>query len=379
MGALGRKRWLDATRLNGAGLNWAGLNWAGRRVVLLTAAALAATAALAGCGSDDDGDGGSADGKVIALLLPESKTTRYEAFDRPMFEAKVAELCSDCTVKYFNADQDAAKQQQQVESALSQDARVIVLDPVDGAGAGSMVQSAQDAGATVVAYDRFIPEADYYMSFDNETVGRMQGEALVEAMKDTGNILMLNGAPSDPNAAQFKAGAHSVLDDSNITVLAEYDNPDWSPENAQQWTSDQLGKTEASEVDGVYAANDGQAGGVVAAMTGAGVAANALPPITGQDAELAAIQRIVAGQQAMTIYKPIRVEAEKAAEVAVNLVNGDDVGETTDFEGVPSFIFDPIVVTQDNVMDTVVADDFHSVSDICTSDYKDACTKAGVK
>ena len=357
-----------------------GLKWwregAGRIAALFVAVALAA-GGLAACGSDDDG--GSADDKVIALLLPESKTTRYEAFDRPMFEAKVKELCSDCTVKYFNADQDAAKQQQQVESALSQDARVIVLDPVDGQGAGSMVRSAQDAGATVVAYDRFIPQADYYLSFDNETVGRMQGEALVEAMDDTGNILMLNGAPSDPNAAQFKAGAHSVLDKSNVKILAEYDNPDWSPENAQQWTSDQLGKVEASEVNGVYAANDGQAGGVVAAMTGAGVAADALPPITGQDAELAAIQRIVAGQQAMTIYKPIRVEAEKAAELAVDLANGDDVGETTDFDGVPSFIFDPIVVTGDNVMDTVVADEFYSVDDICTAEFKSACDAAGVK
>jgi len=343
---------------------------------------LGAATALAACGSNDDdggGDSGGSDSKVIALLLPESKTTRYESFDRPLFEAKVSDLCSDCEVTYFNADQDEAKQQQQVESALSQDASVLVLDPVNGAGAGGMVRSAQDAGATVVAYDRFIAEADYYMSFDNETVGRMQGEALVEAMGDEGGILMLNGAPSDPNAAQFKAGAHGVLDDSNVEILAEYDNPNWSPDNAQKWTTDQLGKIDAADVKGVYAANDGQAGGVVAALTGAGVAADALPPITGQDAELAAIQRIVAGQQAMTIYKPIKIEAEKAAEVAVALVNGDDVGDTTDFEGVPSFIFDPVVVTRDNVKDTVVADDFHPVDDICTAEFADACADAGLK
>ena len=206
----------------------------------------------------------------------------------------------------------------------------------------------------------------------------MQAEALVEAMGGKGNILMLNGAPSDPNAGQFKAGAHSVLDGSGVKILEEYDNPDWSPQNAQKWTTDQLGKYKAADIGGVYAANDGQAGGVVAALTGAGVSPDALPPITGQDAELAAIQRIVAGQQAMTIYKPIPVEAEKAAEVAVALVNGEDVGETTDFEGVASFIFDPIVVTQDNVADTIIADGFYSVDDICTADFADACAKAGL-
>ena len=119
------------------------------------------------------------------------------------------------------------------------------------------------------------------MSFDNETVGKMQAEALVEAMGDKGEILMLNGAPTDPNAAQFKKGAHSVLDSSNLKILAEYDNPDWSPDNAQKFITDQLNKFDAAEIAGVYAANDGQAGGVIAALTGAGVAADALPPITG--------------------------------------------------------------------------------------------------
>lgn len=351
------------------------------RIAVLGAALLFGATALSACGANDaqtGDDGASGGGKTIALLLPESKTTRYEAFDRPLFEEKVAELCSDCEVVYYNADQDEAKQTQQVDTAISEGASVIVLDPVNGAGAGGMVQSAQDAGAQVIAYDRFIAEADYYMSFDNETVGKMQAEALVEAMGDKGSILMLNGAPSDPNAAQFKAGAHSVLDSSGVKILEEYDNPDWSPENAQTFVTDQLSKYDASEINGVYAANDGQAGGVVAALTGGGVPEDQLPPITGQDAELAAIQRIVAGQQAMTIYKPIPVEAEKAAEVAVALVNGEDIGETTDFEGVESFIFDPIVVTRDNVGDTVVADGFYDVADICTDEYAEACKAAGL-
>jgi D-xylose transport system substrate-binding protein len=331
---------------------------------------------LSACGANEAQES-AGDTKTIALLLPESKTTRYEAFDRPLFEKKVAELCSDCEVSYYNADQDPAKQQQQVETAISDAVDVMVLDPVDGEAAAGLVADAQAEDIPVVAYDRFIEGADYYLSFDNAAVGKLQGDALLEAMGGDGNILMLNGAPTDPNAAQFKEGAHSALD-GNAEIIAEYDNPDWSPDNAQQWTTDQLGKNDPSDIDGVYAANDGQAGGVVAALTGAGVAEDQLPPITGQDAELAAIQRIVAGQQAMTIYKPILTEANGAAELAVKLVNGEEVTDTEDFEGVASYIYDPIVVTQDNVADTVVADEFYSVDEICTGEYADACAEAGL-
>jgi D-xylose transport system substrate-binding protein len=352
------------------------------RLATLGAAILFGASALTACGANEAASGGEGSGdggKTIALLLPESKTTRYEAFDRPLFEDKVAELCSDCTVDYYNADQDEQKQDEQVSSAIGKGAAVIVLDPVNGETAGAMVQSAEQSDIPVIAYDRFIEGADYYMSFDNETVGKMQAEALVEATGDKGDILMLNGAPSDPNAAQFKAGAHSVLDKSGLTIVEEYDNPDWSPENAQEWTTDQLAKYEPSELAGVYAANDGQAGGVISALTGAGLSSDQLPPVTGQDAELAAIQRIAAGEQEMTIYKPIKIEAETAAEVAVDIANGESVDAPDEYNGQASFIFDPIVVTQDNIMDTVVADGFYSVEDICTDDYADACASAGIE
>ncbi len=352
-----------------------------RRSAVLLAVSAISLGGIAACGANDaEGGGGGGDdggsGKKIALLLPESQTTRYESFDKPLFEGKVAELCDDCEVLYYNADQDAATQQQQVETAISEDVDVMVLDPVDGEAATALVRTAQEADIPVIAYDRFIEGADYYMSFDNETVGALQAQALVDAVPAGGNILMLNGAPTDPNAAQFKAGAHSVLDGSNLTIVAEYDNPDWSPENAQQFVTDQLASIDPTTLVGVYAANDGQAGGAIAALTGAGL--TTIPPVTGQDAELAAIQRILAGEQHMTVYKPIAIEAETAAEVAVNLVNGEDVGETTDFQGVDSFIFDPIVVTAENVADTVVADGFYSVEDICTDAYADACAAAGV-
>jgi D-xylose transport system substrate-binding protein len=352
-----------------------------RRAASIAAVTVLGAGGLVACGAneaaDDDATGEESGGK-IALLLPESKTTRYESQDKPLFEAKVAELCADCEVLYYNADQDPGKQQQQVETAISQQVDVMVLDPVDGEAAAGLVATSQEADIPVIAYDRFIEGADYYLSFDNAQVGQLQAEALVEATGGEGDILMLNGAPTDPNAAQFKGGAHEVIDASGLTVVAEYDNPDWSPENAQQWTTDQLGNHEPESLAGVYAANDGQAGGVVAALTGAGMAADQLPPITGQDAEIAAIQRIVAGEQYMTIYKPIKTEAEKTAEVAVQIVNGEDVTGTEDFEGVASFIFDPIVVTQENVNDTVVADGFHKVEDICTGQYADACAEAGL-
>ncbi|KHL12177.1 UNVERIFIED_CONTAM: ABC transporter substrate-binding protein [Mumia flava] len=348
-----------------------------------TAAGAAVTVIFAGalgaCGANDDSSDGSGDGgdtKTIALLLPETKTTRYEAHDKPLFEAKVAELCDDCEVNYLNADQDPQKQQQQAQSAITDGADVLVFDPVDGDAAAGAVKSAQSADVPVIAYDRFMEGADYYMSFDNQRVGEMQGEALVEATGGKGDILMLNGSPTDPNAAQFKEGAHSSIDGSGLNIVAEYDNPDWSPDNAQKFTSSQLNNIDPSSLAGVYAANDGQAGGVIAALRAAGV--QQMPPVTGQDAELAAIQRIAAGQQYMTIYKPIKVEAEKAAEVAVAIVNGEDVGETTDFQGVDSFIFDPIVVTTDNIADTVVADGFYSVDEICTAEYADACAAAGI-
>ncbi|MFD1826890.1 MULTISPECIES: sugar ABC transporter substrate-binding protein [Mumia] len=348
------------------------------RTAVGAASVVILTAALGACGGDDDSDGGGggSDSKTIALLLPETKTTRYEAFDKPLFEAKVKELCDDCDVKYLNADQDASKQQQQAESAITDGAAVLVLDPVDSEAAVGIVKSAQSSDVPVVAYDRFIEGADYYLSFDNERVGELQGEALVEATGGTGDILMLNGAPTDPNAAQFKAGAHKAIDASGLNVVAEFDNPDWSPDNAQKFVTSQLNNTDAASLAGVYAANDGQAGGVIAALRADGL--TKFPPVTGQDAELAAIQRIVAGDQYMTIYKSIKTEAEKAAEVAVAIVNGDDVGETTDFQGVKSFIFDPVVVTQDNVKDTVVADGFYTVEDICTAEYADACAAAGL-
>jgi D-xylose transport system substrate-binding protein len=360
------------------------------RTFRLAGAALAlglTVSALSACGSDDDTSGSgsasaSASGggaKKIALLLPENKTARYEAFDKPMFEAAVKAGCPDCEVLYSNANQDAAKQQQQAEAAITQGADVLVMSAVDGKSAVTIVQNAKSQGVPVIAYDRFIAGSDYYVSFDNKKVGELQGTGLVDAMKKAGktagDIVMINGSPTDANAADFKAGAHSVLDTSGYKIAAEFDTPDWSPDKAQAWMESQIGAVKAN-LTGVYAANDGTGGGAIAALKGGGV--NPLPPVTGQDAELAAIQRILAGDQALTIYKAIKPQAEDAAKNAIALANGQKPTAGADKEGVPATLLDPVVVTVDNIKDTVVADNFYTVADICTPEYADACAKAGI-
>ncbi|MBM6401875.1 sugar ABC transporter substrate-binding protein [Phycicoccus sonneratiae] len=343
-------------------------------------------AGLAACGDDSSGGGsstgsgsGSGDAKKIALLLPENKTARYEAFDRPMFEAAVKAACADCEVVYSNAEQDAAKQQQQAEAAITQGVDVLVLDAVDGKSAATIVQNAKSQGVPVIAYDRFVAGSDYYVSFDNQKVGELQGTGLVEAMKaggkTSGDIVMINGSPTDANAADFKKGAHSVLDSSGYTVKAEYDTPDWSPDKAQAWMEGQVGTVKGNLV-GVYAANDGTAGGAIAALKGGGV--NPLPPVTGQDAELAAIQRIISGDQALTIYKAIKPQAEDAAKNAIALANKQKPASSADKEGVPSTLLDPVVVTKDNIKDTVIADGFYKAADVCTAEYAAKCTELGI-
>jgi D-xylose transport system substrate-binding protein len=362
----------------------------------------------AGCGDDDDDDdtatdtgtdataapgdtsGGGGGDLQIALLLPESATARYESQDRPIFEETVAATCPECEVLYNNANQDAAQQQSQAEAALTQGADVLVLDPVDGTAASVIVDQANAAGVPVISYDRLILNAqvDYYISFDNEQVGVLQGQSLLDRLTEDGNedgtIVMINGSPTDNNASLFKAGAHSIFDASDLTIGAEYDTPDWSPDQAQQEMEQAITSLGPDGFVGVYAANDGTAGGAIAAMIAAGI--DPIPPITGQDAELAGIQRILAGEQYMTVYKALREEAEAAANLAVTLARGEEpaadlINGAVDNGAleVPSILLTPVAVTIDNVADTVVADGFWTVEEICTADFAEACTAAGIE
>ena len=367
-------------------------------VVALAATALLAGGVLAGCGDDDDdggGGGGGASGDggggSIALLLPETKTARYESQDRPNFERKVSELCPDCEILYSNADQDAAKQQQQAEAALTQGAEVLVLDPVDAASAGAIVTRAKQQQVPVVSYDRLITDADidYYISFDNELVGKLQADTLVAKLTEEGinnaTITMINGAPTDNNAKLFKQGAKTVFAAEGVKIGKEYDTPDWSPDKAQQEMEQAITALGDDGFDAAYAANDGTAGGAIAAMKSAGIDP-ATRFVTGQDAELAAIQRILAGEQFMTVYKAIIPEAEAAAEIAVALVQGKEppaslVKDTIDNgqEEVPSVLLTPVAVTKDEINDTVIKDGFWKASEICTGEYASACKEAGIE
>jgi D-xylose transport system substrate-binding protein len=360
-----------------------------KRYAAIAATALAAVA-LGACGDDDDdsGDSGGGGGGTIAFLLPENQTARYETQDKPLFEAKVEELCPDCEVLYSNATQDAAKQQQQAEAALAQDVDVMVLDPVDSAAAAAIVNQANSKDVPVISYDRLLldSEPDYYAEFDSPSVGKIQGNALVDKLQEDGKeggIVMINGAPTDNNAKLFKEGAHSVIDSSPYEVLKEYDTPEWLPENAQREMDQAIAALGKDGFVGVYAANDGTAGGAIAALKGAGIDPSTVP-VTGQDAELAAIQRILAGEQYMTVYKPIKPLADKAAEWAVKLVNGEEITDATDSEDngkidVPSYKIDVMPVTADEVKDTVVADGYWKASDICTGEYAAACKKYGIE
>ena len=328
--------------------------------------------------------------QAIALLLPEAKTARYETQDRPRFERRVRELCRACRILYANANQDASVQQSQAEAALTNDARVLVLDPVDSAAASAVVAKAKTVGVPVVSYDRLVLDADvdYYVSFDNEKVGELQARSLVDRLRELGraqgSVVVINGSPTDSNAAQFKRGAHRVLDSSDLRIGAEYDTPDWSPDRAQAQMEQAITKLGREAVDGVYAANDGTASGAVAAMKATGFAT--LPPVTGQDAELAAVQRILAGEQYMTVYKAIGPEAEAAATLAVALARREPppaglVNGSTDNRRrlVPSVLLTPVAVRRDTVRSTVLAEGFWPVAAVCTGSFTDACRQAGIR
>ena len=369
-----------------------------RRPTRLVVAVAALTLLAAACATTKSSGGGggaksSGGAKKIALLLPETKTTRYEAQDRPLFEAKVKALCPSCQLIYSNADQDASKQQDQADAALTNGAKVMVLDPVDASSAASIVSKAKSQNVPVVSYDRLVLNADvnYYISFNNEQVGRLQGETLVKKLKSDGKsgaIVMINGSPTDPNAKDFKKGAHSVIDSSGFKVGKEYDTPDWSPDKAQSEMDQAITALGKTGFVGVYAANDGTAGGAIAAMKGAGVDPSTRPT-TGQDAELAAVQRILTGEQYMTVYKAIKPEAEQAAELAVDLVNGntsaaDSLAKSKKNNGtkdVSSIILTPVAVTKATAKQTIgqmLKDGFLKAGQLCTGKAAAGCQQAGL-
>ncbi|WP_027819396.1 ABC transporter substrate-binding protein [Paraburkholderia bannensis] len=320
---------------------------------------------------------------TVAFLMPDHASTRYEQHDFPGFKAEMAKLCAGCKVLYQNANADASTQQQQFNSVIAQGAKVIVLDPVDSTAAASLVHMAQSQGIKVIAYDRPVPStpADYYVSFDNEEIGKSIAQSLVQRFKEAGvagskgGVLEVNGSPTDAAAGLIKKGIHEGLEGSGYKTLSEYDTPEWAPPKAQQWVSGQITRFGA-QIVGVVAANDGTAGGTIAAFKAAGV--NPVPPVTGNDATLAGLQLIVAGDQYNTILKPSEIVAAAAAMVAVGFLSGDKPkGETTLFN-TPSQLFKPAVITSKNIKAEVLDKGFTSAKDLCTGRYADGCKKLGI-
>jgi D-xylose transport system substrate-binding protein len=355
-------------------------------------AVVAAGLVAAGCGSSNNNSSTSGGGgKTIALLLPENQTARYETHDKPDFQARLKQLCPDCKLLYSNATQDATKQQSQADAALTQGAKVLVLDPVDAGSAASIVTKAKAQNVPVISYDRLInsPDIKYYISFDNARVGRLQAQSLAGKLKQmgkaTGPIIMINGDPADNNAHLFKSGAMTQFKADGVKVAKTYDTPGWLLNNAQNEAQQAITALGNNGFAAIYGANDDMAGGSIAAMKSAGINPSTRPT-TGQDASLAGVQRILAGTQYMTVYKHVTLEAQDAAALAVAAANDKQppsglVNQNTSSKGksIPSVILAPVAVVKSGIKGTIVKDNFWTVSQICTSAYAAACKSAGLQ
>jgi D-xylose transport system substrate-binding protein len=317
-----------------------------------------------------------ADAPVVALLLKENQTPRYETRDRPTFEAQFAESCPGCELKYYNAAGDVNRQLSQVESALTEGATVLVLNPVDANAAGAMVRAAHAQNAKVISYDQVIYDAgvDFAVKFDNVQQGVVGMQALVDKLKadghTSGNIVMLNGDPADSGAAPQKQGAHSVVDGSGFTVAAEFDTKGWSASNAQRHIEQAITMIGAENILGVYAGNDGMATGAIAALKNAGL--GPLPPVTGLDTQLDAVQLMVAGDLYESTYLPVETDASIAAQAAAALAQGQSLehlinGVVDDGTNeVPAHLLESIGVTMENMKEILIDSGYLTIEQICT-------------
>ena len=319
---------------------------------------------------------------TVAFLMPDQASTRYEEHDFPGFKAAMEELCPDCTVIYQNANADASLQQQQINSVIAQGAKIVVLDPVDSSAAAGLVQIAQSQDVKIIAYDRPIPDvpADYYVSFDNKGIGEAIAQSLVDHLKAEGveagaGVLQINGSPTDAAAGLIRDGIDSALDGSEYETLAEYDTPDWAPPKAQEWAAGQITRF-GDKITGIVAANDGTAGGAIAALEAAGV--DPVPPVTGNDATIAALQLIIAGDQYNTISKPSEIVARAAAEVVVTFLKGETPEAKTTLYDTPSELFVPAVVTRENIKAEIFDKGIQTPEEVCTAEYADACKELGI-
>jgi D-xylose transport system substrate-binding protein len=366
------------------------------RKIQLVLAALAVAllaAVVAGCGSDDKkdsggggGGGGGSAGKV-AVLLPDTKSSvRWEQFDRKYLGDAFKAAGVDATI--VNAQGDASQQRTQAEQAITNGAKVILLVDLDPGSGKSIIDLAHNRGVKVIDYDRLTlgGAADYYVSFDNEQVGKLQGEGLVKCIDQSGKskpvVAELNGSPTDNNATLFAKGYDSVLDplyESGKLVKGPNQSvPDWDNQKALT-IYEQMLQQKQNKIDAVLAANDGLANSVISAQNSRKLGNI---PVTGQDATAEGIQHILAGEQCMTVYKAVKAEADAASKLAIGLAKGEKptTNGTTENKGTqtPSVLLTPVPVTKDNIKDTVIKDGFLKRSEICIGKYAAFCDKAGL-
>lgn len=306
---------------------------------------------------------------TIGLSLDTLKEARWQA-DRDMFVKRAQELGAEVLVLAANSDDTV--QISDVEKLITRKVDVLVVVPHDGRAMAKAVRMAHDAGIPVISYDRIIRDSDLdlYVSFDNVRVGELQARYLVEHLPGgKGRIVRIYGAKTDNNASQFKSGQDQVLAPylarGDIQVVHEDWAEDWKPENAKRIMNAAI-TSQGSRIDAVLASNDGTAGGAIQALLEEGLAGRLL--VTGQDADAVALQRIAAGTQAMTIYKPLRTLAQGAAELAVRVAQRKViVAKQTVNNGwgeIPSSLFDVVTVTRDNMVSTVIKDGMVSYDDV---------------
>jgi D-xylose transport system substrate-binding protein len=357
--------------------------------VLLVAGALGLSLGLTACGSDSDsegsggsGGGDSADAKIGVILPDTESSVRWETADRPALEAAFKESGVDYDIQ--NAQGDADKMAQIADSMITGGVTVLAIVNLDNASGAAIQEKAKNQGIATIDYDRLTlgGSASYYVSFDNEKVGQLQGEGLQNCLGQDkkANIAYLNGSPDDSNATSFSKGAHSVLDQNkNYKVVAEQAVPGWDNEQAGK-IFEQMFTQNKGKIDGVLAANDGLGGATIAILEKNGVAGKV--PVTGQDATVQGLQDVLSGDQCMTVYKSAKQEAGALAELAIGLTKGEE-GETNgsskDPEGdrdVPSVLLDPVAVTKDNVK-AVIDDGGQKAADVCKG-FEKECEAAGI-
>lgn len=330
----------------------------------------------------------------VGIFLPDKKTMRYETKDRPLFEARVKEICPDCEVISNIADSDPVEQQNAVEQAITNGAKVVAIMAVDTKAAAVVADYAKAAGVSVIAYSRLLENSDgvtVNIGFALEDIGIAQAESLVEALEARGienpEIVMINGSATDSNMIPIRDGALSVfqplVDEGKLTIVQTVDTPDWDPTKAQS-EMEQILTATGGKVDGVYVMNDGMASGVLAAVNSAGI--KPVPPITGLDCELAAIQRILVDQQYSSVYLPIDSMAAQAGDIAYALATTgtfpqDLVARTVNNGAidVPSVDIAVVNVDKSNIQEKIIDSGFWTVDEICTPEFEEACVAAGLK